>query len=321
MKRMVWVILVCLCAGFACAMATGCSKNGDSGGSEGEAQDKEKVPSEGDRRVVSLAPEAVKASGISTGVAGARRIAVRVEAPGDVRMNSERVVQVRPRFPGTVSELRKALGGRVAKGEVVALVNSNESFSSYEITSPLAGSVVARGASVGQAVQHDDILYTIADLSSVWADFAIYPQYAGIIRQGQKVQVRSEVNPKDWVLGVIRYVGPLLDKDTRSTYGRVVLANQDNKWPPGLFVTATITISEEEVSVAVPEEAIVRMADGPAVFTAQDTTFTAQRVETGRRDGEFTEFTKGLEPGAVIVVKNAFLLRAELGKSEAGDED
>jgi cobalt-zinc-cadmium efflux system membrane fusion protein len=318
MKRMVWV---CLCASLACAMATSCSKNGDSGGSQGEAQNKEVVPSAGDRRVVSLAPEAVKGSAISTGVAGAHRIAVRVEAPGEVRMNSERVVQVRPRFPGTVGELRKTLGDSVAKGEVVALVNSNESFSSYDITSPLAGLVVAREASVGQAVEHDDILYTIADLSSVWADFAIYPQYAGTIRKGQKVQVRSEVNPKDWAPGIISYVGPLLDKDTRSTYGRVVLANQDSKWPPGLFVTATITISEAEVSVAVPEESIVRMADGPAVFTAQDTSFTAQRVEIGRSDGEFTEITKGLEPGAVIVVKNAFLLKAELGKSEAGDED
>jgi cobalt-zinc-cadmium efflux system membrane fusion protein len=302
-------------------MATSCSRDGDSGGREGEAHDKEAAPSQGDRRVVSLAPEAVKASGISTGVAGAHRIEVRVEAPGEVRMNSERVVQVRPRFPGTVSELRKTLGGQVAKGEVVALVNSNESFTSYEITSPLAGSVVARESSVGQAVEHDDILYTIADLSSVWVDFAIYPQYAGTIRQGQKVQVRSEVNPKEWARDFISYVGPLLDKGTRSTYGRVVLANLDGKWPPGLFVTATITISEEEVSVAVPEEAIVRMADGPAVFTAQDTSFTAQRVEPGRSDGEFTEITKGLEPGAVIVVKNAFLLKAELGKSEAGDED
>jgi cobalt-zinc-cadmium efflux system membrane fusion protein len=33
-----------------------------------------------------------------------------------------------------------------------------------------------------------------------------------------------------------------------------------------------------------------------------------------------TEVVEGLEPGARIVVKNAFLLKAELGKWEAGHE-
>lgn len=321
MKSQCRIVLLCLLAGLAGGMGAGCSKTGGSEGKEQAKENEAAAPEDSGGRVVTLTTEAIAAAGIATGVASAHRIEVMIEAPGEIRMDSERVVQIRPRFAGTVRELRKSLGDGVSKGEVIAVINSNESLSSYEIVSPLAGSVVSRDASVGQAVEHDDPLYTIADLSSVWADFAVYPQLAGKIRPGQKVQIRSEVNPNREVAGSIKYVGPVLDTGTRSTYGRVVLGNKDGGWPPGLFVTATITLSVDEVPIAVPEEAIVRMSDGPAVFVVQGASFMAQRVETGRTDGLYTEITQGLEPGASIVVKNAFLLKAELGKSEAGDEE
>lgn len=321
MKRVDHLTLLCLCAGLALGMTTSCSKPADNKKSEAAKQSEETAPLEGGGRLVTLTPEAIAAAGIVTGAASPHRIEVNVEAPGEIRINSERVVQIKPRFAGTVRELRKTLGDEVRKGEVVALINSNESFSSYEITASLAGSVVARGASIGQAVEHDDALYTIADLSSVWADFTIYPQLAGKIRRGQRVRIRSELNPGGEAWGTVSYVGPLLDTDTRSTYGRVVIANRQGEWSPGLFFTATITVSVDEVPIAVPAESIVRMSDGPAVFLSQGTSFTAVAVGTGRTDGVFTEITQGLEPGARIVVKKAFLLKAEIGKSEAGDED
>ncbi len=270
--------------------------------------------------VVTLAAEAIRESGIATGHAGPRRIEVQVDTPGEVRLNAERVVEVRPRFPGLVKEMRKALGDRVARDEVIATVHSNESLAEYPVASPIAGTVVARESAAGQAVDHDDRLYTIADLSTVWVDFAIYPQNVGAIRRGQRVRISSESGAGLRATGTIRYVGPLLEQDTRVSYGRVVLPNRDGRWQPGLYVNASIMVSEAEVAVAVPEEAIVRMPDGPAVFRSDRATFRVQPVVTGRSDGVFTEIVRGLEAGAAIVVKNAFLLKAELGKSEASHD-
>jgi cobalt-zinc-cadmium efflux system membrane fusion protein len=112
----------------------------------------------------------------------------------------------------------------------------------------------------------------------------------------------------------------LLEQDTRVSYGRVVLDNHERRWQPGLYVTASVTIERVDVAVAVPEEAIVRMPDGPAVFRAEGNRFEPQPVVIGRSDGLRTEIVQGLESGARVVVKNAFLLKAELGKSEAGHE-
>ncbi len=49
-----------------------------------------------------------------------------------------------PRFPGVVIEARKRLGDAVAKDEVVAIVESNESLRPYEVRSRIAGTVIEK---------------------------------------------------------------------------------------------------------------------------------------------------------------------------------
>lgn len=266
---------------------------------------------------VELRPEAVTGGGIVTGVAGPRPIEVRIQTPGEVHLNEERVVQIRPRFPGLVQSLSARLGDVVSAGDRLAVVHSNESLTDYEIISPMRGTIVARDVAVGQGVAHESVLYTIADLSTVWVDFALYPQLAARVRRGQSVRIQMGSPDSLAASGTISYVGPLLEQDTRVSYGRVVLANTGGRWSPGMYVSAAITVDRFRAGVAVPEEAIVRTSRGPGVFRADGSTFELQPVVPGRTDGTWTEILEGLGPGARIVTRNAFLLKSELGKSEA----
>jgi cobalt-zinc-cadmium efflux system membrane fusion protein len=95
------------------------------------------------------------------------------------------------------------------------------------------------------------------------------------------------------------------------------LPNPDGRWQPGLYVIATVLVEEAEVELAIPEDAIVRSRFGPAVFLADGSDFELQPIETGRSDGKMTEVLAGLAPGELIVVRNSYLLKAELGRSEA----
>jgi len=264
-----------------------------------------------------LVPEAIERGGIEVGRSGPRDIAVEVETPGEVRLNAERVVQVRPRFAGLLEDLGVRLGDRVAAGARIATIQSNESLTAYEVPAPVGGTIISRDVSSGQAVDHETILCTIADLSTVWVDFALYPQLAGRVRVGQSARVRSGSPAAHEATGRVSYVGPLLEQDTRVSYGRIVLANRNGAWPPGQYVTVAVTVERVRAPIAVPEDAIVRSTRGPAVFRAAGSTFELQPVVTGRSDGAWTEILEGLEAGAAIVVRNAFLLKAELGKSGA----
>jgi len=102
-----------------------------------------------------------------SGTAGPRLIEVHVETTGEIRLNAERVIQVRPRFPGLVQKLEKRLGDTVRPDELLAVIHSNESLTDYEIRATMSGTVVSRDVAVGQTADHETILYTIADLSTV----------------------------------------------------------------------------------------------------------------------------------------------------------
>jgi cobalt-zinc-cadmium efflux system membrane fusion protein len=54
------------------------------------------------------------------------------------------------------------------------------------------------------------------------------------------------------------------------------------------------------------------------VFVRNEEGFELREVEVGREDANGFEIIFGLDQGTEIAVANAFSLRAELGKSEAG---
>ena len=269
---------------------------------------------------ITLSAEAVKSSGIEVGAVGPANLDVSVATPGEVRLNSERSVVVRPRFAGVVREMRKQLGAAVRVGDVLAVVQSNESLADYSIVASTSGTVVSRDAAVGQVVSTEQSLYTVADLNTVWVDFPIPSHLAGRIRAGQRANIRSEAQPEQRTEGRVSYVGPILEKDTRVAHGRIVLEDRGRRWQPGRFVTVDVIVESVRVTVAVPDDAIVRMTDGPAVFRSIGDEFEVQPVTLGRTDGKLTEIVEGLEAGARVATRQTFLLKAELGKAGASHD-
>jgi len=73
-----------------------------------------------------LSPEAVQGSGIVIEEAGAVQMKSVFELPGEIVFNPDQVAHVVPRFGGVVTEVRKNLGAQVSKGEIIAVVDSQE---------------------------------------------------------------------------------------------------------------------------------------------------------------------------------------------------
>jgi cobalt-zinc-cadmium efflux system membrane fusion protein len=264
---------------------------------------------------VVLPAAAIEKAGIVLGTAGPATIDVTVELPGQVTPDSSRVQVVKPRFGGVVHSLGKQIGDPVARGETIARIQSNESLTDYAVTAAMDGRVVSRGATVGEAVTSDTPLYTIVDLTRVWVEFAIYPHQLGAIRRGLPVRISAAGQPGVFT-GTIDYVGALMAADTRSSAGRVVVPNGSGRWEPGMMVTVTVITDHAQVAVAVPDEAVVRTAEGAAVFVAEGDRFRIRPVVTGRTDGRTTQITSGLKSGESIAIRNAFVLKAELEKAE-----
>ena len=106
---------------------------------------------------------------------------------GMVQPNQESLVQVTPRFPGIVREVRKRIGDHVQKGDVLAVVESNQSLTPYELKAALAGTVIDRQTTLGEYVSEQKPAFVIADLSTVWVDFSVYRRDLARVNLGDQV--------------------------------------------------------------------------------------------------------------------------------------
>lgn len=200
---------------------------------------------------------------------------------------------------------------------------ARSSLRQYELTSPLAGRIVERKVDVGTAVGKEGDpadLYTVADLSTVWVELSVPTSELSRIKEGQAVSIGTESHDRQ-AQGKLVFVSPLLNPETRSARVIAAVANPQLAWRPGTFVMAEIEIAQDPVKVMVPRSALQTIGGERVVFVRTLEGFQRRDVKVGRSDDEGFEILSGLAEGDEIATKNTFLLKAELGKTEAKHDD
>jgi cobalt-zinc-cadmium efflux system membrane fusion protein len=239
---------------------------------------------------------------------------------GMVQANQESLVQVTPRFPGVVREVRKRIGDRVEKGDILAIVESNQSLTPYELKAALAGTIIDRQTTLGEYVSEQKPAFVIADLSTVWVDFSVYRRDLGRVRVGDQILIDpADGGPK--IEAKISYVSPVGSSETQSALARAVVPNAEQRLRPGLFATGRLTLSAKKVAVAVKSSALQTLENRTVVFVRDGERFEARDVEIGERDPEFVEVTFGVLEGDLYAARNSFIVKAELGKGGVEDND
>ncbi len=187
-----------------------------------------------------------------------------------------------------------------------------------EMRAPFDGMVFEKHIALGESVKEDASVFTISDLSKVWADIGIPARELSQVRVGQRVIVRAGASDAT-AEGTISYIGALLGAQTRTASARVVLPNPQGAWRPGLFVTVEVPSigSGEMVPVTVPSSALQTNDGKTTVYLKVDGGFVAQPVTVGRNDGERAEILSGIEPGATHAAAGSFVVKSEQGKSSA----
>lgn len=79
-----------------------------------------------DEGVLKLSPEQMVASGVETVAVRQGNLSHQVNVPGRIMADADRMAQIVPKVSGIVVEARKNLGDAVAKGDVLALIESRE---------------------------------------------------------------------------------------------------------------------------------------------------------------------------------------------------
>ncbi|WP_319798399.1 efflux RND transporter periplasmic adaptor subunit [Nitrobacter sp.] len=186
------------------------------------------------------------------------------------------------------------------------------------VASPIAGRVTSMNVSLGAFVQPETELFRVADPRLIQIEAAVGAADAARLTAGDRAIV--ELPDGRTAAARVRAITPTLNGETRAA--TAVLDVTGTGLQPGLAVRVRMMPLRGETTsaIVVPEEAVQSVNGRDVVFVRTADGFRARPVTTGQRSAGRIEISSGLSGGQVIATKNAFLLKAELGKG-AGEEE
>jgi membrane fusion protein, heavy metal efflux system len=190
----------------------------------------------------------------------------------------------------------------------------------YAIRTPLAGQVIQCDVTLGALVGPDkDLAIEVADVSKVWVLADVPESQYAQVRKGAAARVTVPALGAQAVEGKLTLLAPALDPAMRTLQVRIEVPNPDGELRPGMLATAQIesATSNAEAVLALPADAIMPIDGEPTIFLAvkgADTKFKRQAVSVGPTVGGWTAIKDGLKEGDPVVVRGAFILKAQLSK-------
>jgi cobalt-zinc-cadmium efflux system membrane fusion protein len=262
----------------------------------------------------SMSDESAEKVGISLEKADKAIINQKLRLIGSITLNHNKNANIRARFPGIVKEVKVNLGDKVLKDQVLAIVESNESLRMYDIVSPLDGSVLMRNTNIGD-VANEETLFTVADLTTVWARFHVFSEDTLKVKKDQFVDVDT-VDDLMSATGKINILFPIADALTQTHIVIVEIENSEGVWKPGMKVIGDVNIASKEVAVAVNEKALQRFKDDQyIVFVKKGLEYEARPVQLGIKGDGYIEIIDGLAPGEEYVSDGSQIIKSDILKS------
>ncbi len=199
----------------------------------------------------------------------------------------------------------------ISDDQINKLDQSGEVQRTLTFYSPTDGFVTDRKAFPNTSVNPDTELYTVADLSTVWANADIYEYEVPFVKIGQHATMQLSYYPGKTWHGRVSFIYPTLDPVTRTVKVRLEFANPNLQLKPQMFADVDLKISYGN-QVVVPQEAVLDSGKQQIVFVAGgDGRFQPRRVTTGAKlDGKVVVLS-GLKVGETVVTSGNFLIDSE----------
>lgn len=264
-----------------------------------------------------IGPKIAEAFGLETELAGPATILETIKVYGRIVPIEEQVRSVSARFNGVIQSVEVSLGETVLPGQTLATIESNESLKSYRITTPIGGVVTQRAANPGEQTGGRQ-LFKIMDVTTVWAELAVFPSARPRVRAGARVIV--------WTTdggitreGVVARLNTFAEAD-QSVLARIMLENPDGELIPGMHLTGEIRVAEHAVPLAVKRTGLQSFRDFTVVYAQIDDEYEVRMLDLGRKDAQYIEVLGGLNAGTRYVTTNSYVIKADIEKSGASHD-
>src|SRR5690606_11379608 len=183
--------------------------------------------------------------------------------------------------------------------------------SEYLIRSPISGFVVNKKINRDMTLPsgHNESVFTIAELSEVWAVANVYETDIALVDEGMDVTVSTISYPGERISGRIDKIFNVLDPQTKTMRVRVRINNEDFKLKPEMIATTRVQYKEARTLPAVPASALIFDRSRSFVVVFHDRlNIEIREVEVYKATDEIAWIKMGLQPGEVAVSGNQLFI-------------
>ncbi len=209
--------------------------------------------------------------------------------------------------------LRRLQNWGVSDSELQELRTEGKVRQRLTYRSPASGVVLQKPSVQGMRFMPGEVLFEIADLSSVWLVADVFERDLGLIKAGQIAALRIVAYPDKAFSGKVVFISPTLDPDTRTARVRVELANPGGLLKPAMYASVEFAASHPRGKVLAVSESAVLDSGAKQVVLVQrgEGLFEPRTVKLGMRADGYAEVIEGVKPGEQVVVRANFLIDAE----------
>ncbi|MDR1934945.1 MAG: efflux RND transporter periplasmic adaptor subunit [Candidatus Accumulibacter sp.] len=200
----------------------------------------------------------------------------------------------------------------ISSEQIKSLARSGTVKRTLSFRSPVAGVVTEKKALQGMRFMPGEVLYQVADLSSVWVIADVFEQDIGLVASGSPARVRINAYPERLFEGQVSYVYPTLNAATRTAPVRIELDNPGLLLKPAMFAQVELPVETRAAALTVPTSAVIDSGTRRIVLVELgEGRFEPREVRLGARGDKLVEILDGVREGEPVVVAANFLIDAE----------
>ena len=199
----------------------------------------------------------------------------------------------------------------VNEEQIDRLLASRQIEKTLTLNAPVSGWIVERRFSAGHRAMAGEVLLTLADLSSVWADADIYQSDLAHVRVGMAAELSLPYWPEKRFAGKVTFLSAALDPASRTLKARMEVPNPELLLKLEMFGVARLSYDLGE-QIAIPEAAVMRTGERTYAFKdGGDGRLIPVEIEIGPHVGGYFQLLGGLTEGDQVVTSANFLVDSE----------
>lgn len=180
------------------------------------------------------------------------------------------------------------------------------------IRAPFTGIVTTRNIELGQRINVNQSLFTLADFDPLRAKIYIPEKDISQIFEGQEALISIEAQPDTEFKGTVKMISPVVDPESGTSKVTIDIDDRQGLLKPGMFASVYITTETRTNTLIIPKKSLVLETDVDQVYIYRNGTAHKINLELGFTSGENVEVLSGLQEGELVVTAGQDGLREGL---------